>query len=292
MRIELRGVEKRFGRVRALAGVDLVLPAGSRVALVGPNGSGKSTLTRVVMGLLSCTGEVLLDGRSPWRERERIARRIAYVPQIAPSLSAPVDELLRFAASVRGIDERAIVEMAGRLNLDVQAIRSRAFRDLSGGMRQKLQLALALCAEASLLVLDEPTASLDVEGRSRLFERIGELSPGVTLLLSSHRLEELRHLADHVVVLQEGRVVESGPVEALLAGQRLATIQVAAEESARLWLEGRGFRSAGRGFWLKTVTPAEKLELLSALGGLGTGLRDVTIRESESLDAAVRRGHG
>ena len=106
MRIEVRGVSKRYGRVTALDGVSFELAPRSRVALVGPNGSGKSTLNRILMGLVACQGSVRLDGRCPFRERVALAREMAYVPQIAPQLAAPVDEVVRAIARVRGLSPR------------------------------------------------------------------------------------------------------------------------------------------------------------------------------------------
>jgi ABC-2 type transport system ATP-binding protein len=217
MRIELRGVRKRFGHAEALRGLDLTLPAGTRAALIGPNGSGKSTLIRSLLGLLACEGEVRLDGRSPFADRLQTARRLAYVPQIAPQLSATVDEVIRTVALTRDLDPARIDVLARRLDLDVSAIRTRPFRNLSGGMKQKLLIAAAFAADASLLVLDEPTASLDARARERFFELCAEIPSETTVLLCSHRLEELHQLAGHVVALEEGLVTYDGPSREFLA---------------------------------------------------------------------------
>src|SRR5581483_8103276 len=169
MRIELAGVGKVFGEVIALRGLTLDLPSGAQVALVGPNGSGKSTLLRAIMGLLRCDGTIRLDRRDPLDARHILAPRIAYVPQIAPTLAAPVREVVRAIAGVREIDPSAFREVARELDLDLDAIDGRPFRGLSGGTRHKLLLAFALASPVSLLVLDEPTASLDADARERFF---------------------------------------------------------------------------------------------------------------------------
>ena len=114
VRIEVRGVSKRYGRVTALDGVSFELAPRSRVALVGPNGSGKSTLNRILMGLVACQGSVRLDGRCPFRERVALAREMAYVPQIAPQLAAPVDEVVRAIARVRGLSRESVARVAQR----------------------------------------------------------------------------------------------------------------------------------------------------------------------------------
>ena len=237
MRIELRNVRKRFGRMEALRGLDLDLPAGTRAALVGPNGSGKSTLIRALLGLLACEGEVRLDGRSPFEDRLLTARRLAYVPQTAPQLSASVEEVIHTVAFTRGLSPEAIGGVAARLDLDLAPIRARPFRNLSGGMKQKLliaaafaarseehtselqslrHLAAAFAARPALLVLDEPTASLDARARERFHALCAELPAGTTLLLCSHRFEEIRHLADHVIALEDGRVTWDGPARDFL----------------------------------------------------------------------------
>lgn len=212
MRIAARGLAKRFGRVEALRGLSFSIAAGERVALLGPNGSGKSTLTRIVMGLLSFEGELAIDGASPFRARVEIARRMAYVPQIAPRLSVPVRQLLRAIAGVREVARDDLERAARPLELDLADLAPRPFASLSGGTRQKLLIALALAARASLLILDEPSGSLDARARERLFEAIEGLPDYVTVLLCSHRLEEAGRLVGRVLALGDGRLTWDGPV--------------------------------------------------------------------------------
>src|SRR5437867_3637405 len=115
MRIELEKIGKRYGDVAALAGIDLDLPAGARVALIGPNGSGKTTLTRAIMGLVAHEGSVRLDGAPAAAARVDPAARIAYVPQVAPQMAATAHELVRAIAAVRGVAPRTIAEVAAEL---------------------------------------------------------------------------------------------------------------------------------------------------------------------------------
>lgn len=206
MRIVLTDVHKRFGDARALQGVSLDVPSGSKIALVGPNGSGKSTLVRAVMGLVRCDG-IRLDGLDPFTRRAELASRTAYVPQTAPQLGASVGELVRAIAALRLVDPLEIFRLAHALDLTIDDLYDRPVRALSGGMKQKLMLSLALAAPVSLLVLDEPTASLDARTRERFFELYAERAAGATLLLSSHRLDEVDRLAERVIGLEAGRVV-------------------------------------------------------------------------------------
>jgi ABC-type multidrug transport system ATPase subunit len=220
MRVELSNVRKRFGKVEALRGVSLTLPAGARAALVGPNGSGKSTLIRALLGLIACEGEVRLDGLPPFADRLQVARRLAYVPQVAPMLSASVAEVCQLVAVTRGLEPERIHHAAKALELNLAAVARQPFRNLSGGMKQKLLIALALASEASLFVLDEPTASLDAGARERFFQAFAALPAGVTLLICSHRPEELERSVDRVVALEEGRILQPASPPLRLVGGR------------------------------------------------------------------------
>lgn len=217
MRVEIQGARKRFGRVEALRGIDVSIPEGGRVALVGPNGSGKSTLIRTLLGLIDYEGTVLLDGRSPYDDREEVAARLAYVPQVAPALSATVHEVVRLVTNTRDLDVAAVAQVAARFELDIAKAGSQVFRNLSGGMKQKLLLSIAFASRPRLLVLDEPTASLDVRAREQFFALCAELPAETTVFLCSHRVEELRHLAGRVVALEDGRVTFDGPATEYLA---------------------------------------------------------------------------
>ena len=224
MRIELRDVRKTYGPSVALAGVTLDVPAGTRLALVGPNGSGKSTLLRALLGLVACEGTVRLDGRSPFDARDQVARRLAYVPQVAPQLGASVREVVRAVRDLRGLAIAEVARLCGELGLELSAVEEKPFRGLSGGMKQKLLLALALAAKPELWVLDEPTASLDAAARERLFGLLRDETPGATLLLCSHRLEEVRALVTRVASLADGRLQWEGPVEEHLAARGVSLL--------------------------------------------------------------------
>lgn len=292
MRVEADHVTRRFGDVRALDDVDFTIPAGRRVALIGPNGSGKSTLNRVLMGLVACAGSVRLDGHSPFAERVAIAHRMAYVPQIAPQLAAPVRELLRAVAGVRELRPGGFEGVARRLDLDLAALGPRPFRSLSGGMRQKLLIALAFASKASLLVLDEPTGSLDARARERFFELFEATDAGATVLLCSHRLEEVRPLVDTVLYLDEGRLAWQGPASEFLEACGVASLEVWVEgEAASAWLRARGFRRTAAGPWLRSVASAEKMKLVAEIPqALGASLRNLNARDLEHLDLGAAPG--
>lgn len=282
MRVELQQVGKRFGGVHALREVDLDLPSGSRTALIGPNGSGKSTLVRILMGMLGAEGRALLDG-VPADDRARLGRRIAYVPQIAPRLWAPVRDVVRAVVGLRGAELGLVERLAARLALDLQAIGSRPFRALSGGMRQKVLAALALGSGADLLLLDEPTASMDPASRDTFFRLLDELPQRPTVLLCSHRLDEIRRHVDRVVVLEEGRLAWHGSAADYLAASADAVVEVAtSDEAAGGWLAAQGFAAGKGGWWRRSVRAGQRAGLVKTLvRELDGAVTDLMVRDAE-----------
>jgi ABC-type multidrug transport system ATPase subunit len=237
VRVELRSVSRRFGRLVALDRLSLEIPSGRRIALIGPNGSGKSTLTRILMGMIRYDGEASIDGMSPHRDRDRLAARLAYVPQTTPQLNATVEEIVSAVAAVRGCGPADVQAIASILDFDLDAVADKPIRALSGGMKQKLLLSLAFATRIGLVILDEPTASLDAPTRAAFFRLIEERTGDATLILCSHRLEEIRHLVDHVVALDEGRLAWQGPLEEWLGTWPAPPAET--RTTAPVWLEAR-----------------------------------------------------
>lgn len=286
MHVELHSLGKKFGRVQALRDVTLALPAGTRAALIGPNGSGKSTLVRAVMGMLAATGEVRFDGTAAGEDRRAIASRIAYVPQVAPRLAAPVRELVRAIADLRGLTWQHVADVARVLALDLTEVANRPLRALSGGQRQKVLAALALATEAELLLLDEPTASMDPRSRAAFFDLVDCLPATTTVLLCSHRLDEIRRLVDRVLVLADGALVYDGSAADYLDRHAEALVEVLPRTpEAEPWLRDRGFQRGATGWWRKAVAATERARLLSDLGrSLNGQVRDVLARDLERLE--------
>jgi ABC-2 type transport system ATP-binding protein len=221
--IHVERLWKSYAHRPVLQGITFSIPAGSRVALVGPNGSGKTTLLRCLLGLVRHEGTLRVDGRDPQREHVEAQRRVAYVPQRAPALPVPVGELVAFWTAQRQVSREVLLTWTNALGLDAASVWSRPFPSLSGGMQQKLLAAMALASDCVGLLLDEPTANLDPASRAVFFEALARRDPAPTVLLSSHRLEELRNLVDRVVVLDEGRITFDDALTSFLERPELAT---------------------------------------------------------------------
>jgi ABC-2 type transport system ATP-binding protein len=214
---ELHEVEKRFGAVSALRGIELAIAPGEVVALLGPNGAGKTTLVSILLGIRRPdAGTAELFGRDPRRWRSRA--RVGTTPQemsFPPTLR--VREVLDFGAA-HFEAHPPVAELLRRFGL--AEVAGRQTGGLSGGQRRRLAVALAFVGEPSLLVLDEPTSGLDVESRRDVWDTIRSYAAdGGTALLTTHSLEEAAALAGRVVVLADGVVVADGEPAVIVADE-------------------------------------------------------------------------
>ncbi|MGY1601743.1 ATP-binding cassette domain-containing protein [Geodermatophilus sp. SYSU D00815] len=213
--VEIRGLTKSFGDVRALDGLELTVGPGQVAGFLGPNGAGKSTTLRILLGLFRADGGTArLLGADPWRDAVELHRRLAYVPgdvPLWPNLTGGevVDLLLR----LRGRhDGRRKAELLERFELDP----TKRARTYSKGNRQKVALVAALAADVELLLLDEPTSGLDPLMEAVFTECVREAkAEGRSVLLSSHILAEVEKLCDTVTIIRGGRTVESGTLAQL-----------------------------------------------------------------------------
>lgn len=213
--VDVHGLYKNFGRVRALDGLNLTVHEGEVHGFLGPNGAGKSTTIRVLLGLVRATsGTARLFGRDPWRDAVDLHRDIAYVPgdvTLWPTLTGgqTIDLLARMRG---GLDVRRRDELIERFGLDP----TKKGRAYSKGNRQKVSLISALSSNARLLVLDEPTSGLDPLMENVFRQTVREARDrGVTVLLSSHILAETEALCRRVTIIRAGRTVESGAVASM-----------------------------------------------------------------------------
>lgn len=289
--ITIAQVKKTFGTVVALDTVSLTIESGERVAFVGANGSGKTTLLRALLGLLRFEGKVTVAGSDVTREPEVALRSIAYIPQIAPPLEASVHEIVRAYAALRSRPVEDIYDRSKRLGLEVGAAHRKRFRDLSGGMKQKLLAAMALAAATPILVCDEPTANLDGEARASFFEQLAERPSSSIVVLCSHRIEEVRQIVGRVVELGDGRIVRDASLGELLRELRAFRVEVALRDGAgdlAASLQARGFARSGIDRFAIQVAQDEKVELVSSiLRDHGDTLADLTVVPIDDLRIAA-----
>ena len=221
--IDIRGLTKTYrSGTQALSGIDLMVLDGDFFALLGPNGAGKTTTIGVLSSLVTpSTGEVRVFGHDLVCERARVKSLIGLVPQeFNFNAWEPVEEIIRHQAGFYGVPAREARQRTASLleQLDLaDKARSQA-RQLSGGMKRRLMIARALAHRPRLLILDEPTAGVDVELRHGMWDFLTRLNreEGVTILLTTHYLEEAEALCRHVAIINGGRIVVSAAMRELL----------------------------------------------------------------------------
>jgi ABC-2 type transport system ATP-binding protein len=291
--LEARGLEKRYGATTALAGVDLTIRAGQVYGLLGPNGAGKTTLIRAALGLVRPTGgEVRTLGLPPGHPAA--LRRLGAMvesPAFVPGLSGRVN--LEVLARAKGVRRTGVDDVLEAVGLTEAA--DRAVSGYSMGMKQRLGVAAArLTDDLRLLILDEPTNGLDPDGVLEMRELIREVAAtGVTLLISSHLLAEVEHVADRVVVLDRGRVVVDDTLAVLTGGDGGESVEVVVGDGCDVEhaMAGTSWRprhlpgAAVGSAWMFDLDGRDLRSLLRALDEAGVEVVDV-VRSKRSLEDA------
>lgn len=280
--INFNQVSKTFKRNRVLDNTDLKIELGERIALVGSNGAGKTTLIRCLLGEYVYDGEVTVNGLVPRRERTKVLQKIGFVPQLPPPLKMPVSQLVDFSASLCKCDGKRMEDIAQRLGLDLRKIGRLPFVKLSGGMKQKLLISIAMGRDTNILVMDEPAANLDPDARHIFFELLAERLENTTMLISSHRLDEVSALVNRVIELDRGKVVLDDRVAddvALTSMLACRLVLRRPEASIAKVLAGWNFRDMGEGLeWHGKVAGPDRLRFVGMIS------RYVGVLTSISLD--------
>ncbi len=286
--ISLKALTKVFKKLKVLDALELDVEAGERIALVGSNGAGKTTMIRCMLGEYTFAGAVEIDGKSPRAHRSEVLKKVGFVPQLPPPLKMPVKELLRFSAAVSGTKVAAIEAIATRLGLDVKLFAQQPFFKLSGGQKQKLLIAIALGRDAELLIMDEPAANLDPEARHVFFSLLAERASKATMIISSHRLDEVAALVNRVIELDRGKVVLDDKVaDAPLTGVLRTEVTLRRPDAAvakalREW----GFSEGNDGVsWSGTVAGADRLRFMGMLSRYVGLLTRVSLEEGPAEPA-------
>ena len=215
--LEVSKVWKSYGRTVALRDVSFSVPRGDKVLLLGPNGAGKSTMVKMIMGLQKFRGAIRVDGFDVAKEGSKALARVGYLPQ-SPVFydKLTVAEEAKLLATVKGVSAEAANAKLAMVGLGEKS-RRKSMRSLSGGMRQRFALAMALLTDPPFLVFDEPLASIDLRGQLGFLEFVKRLdSRGTTVLIATH-LTGFGDIADKVVVLNRGRVMAEGTPRDLMA---------------------------------------------------------------------------
>ena len=283
--VEVLGLGKRFGELTALDGVSLALERGECLGLLGPNGAGKTTLIRCIVGrVVPDAGGVTILGEPAGSPAARMA--LGWIPQdlaLYPRLSCR-ENLEAFGRyhGLRGAGLRTAVDRC----LEWAALAERA-RDrvggLSGGMKRRLNMAAGIIHSPRVILMDEPTVGVDPQSRNRIFEMIEALSAqGISVLYTTHYMEEAERLCDRIAIVDHGRVIALGTRDQLVHGAfgARSEVRVHLEDGdgpAAEWARGRGGRPEGGAVRFEVERAADIGELLEAAARAGHEVVDVSL---------------
>lgn len=224
--ITIKNLTKKYKHVTALNNVNLDVKDGELYGLLGVNGAGKSTLIKILCGLTKKTsGEVIVNGYDLDKDAVKIKEIIDVSPQeISVAQNLTVQENLKFFASVYGKKDNPLIEeIISTFKLDT--VLNQRTKTLSGGYKRRLSVAVALISEPQILFLDEPTLGLDVLARRELWSIINKLKGKMTIILTSHYLDEIEQLCDRVGVMSNGNVLAVGTTQELMELTSTATFE-------------------------------------------------------------------
>ena len=299
--LKISNLSKRFGQRQALNELSLTLQPGEVYGLLGPNGAGKTTALNLLCGLLKPdSGEILVQGKPVSRATKLLVGVMPQQNLLYQSLTC--QENLAFLARIYGLDKKKmhsrVRHCLSAVNLSERA--DSVVGDLSGGMQRRLSLAAAIIHRPKLVVLDEPSTGLDIEARYEVWELISLLKrQGVTVLLTTHLLDEVERLCDRIGIIKQGRLLADGTLEKLrdrIPAKEIVMIQTMDEEGAIARAKSHGFTPRRYGkdlaFWVPELL--ELPELLNKFSGLSVdsisrhpiGLEHIYLEVTQSSGSA------
>lgn len=206
--IKINNLTKKFGSHISLDNVSSQFNKNDSIALMGANGAGKTTLIRSILGYYHPNeGEVLINGLNPIKDRVKVLQDISFVPQLPPPIKLSINELMSYIVTSSGVERDLILHYANEMKLDISANINKSFFKLSGGMKQKLLIAISLAKKSDIIIYDEPTANLDPKARNDFYRLLKQNEDEKVLLFVTHRLEEVKDLVNRQIYMDLGKVV-------------------------------------------------------------------------------------
>ncbi len=211
--IKVINLSKKFGSHLSLDSVNIEFNLNDSVALMGANGAGKTTLIRSILGYYHpSSGGVRVNGLDPIKERTEVLKHVSFVPQLPPPIKLSVSELISYVCKSSGVDEQRIYHYSNAMKFDIRTNLHKSFFKLSGGMKQKLLIAISLAKESEIVIYDEPTANLDPKAREDFYTLIQESKKEKLALFVTHRIEEVQAIVNRQVYMDMGKIVSDEKV--------------------------------------------------------------------------------
>jgi len=207
--IKVNNLTKKFGDNISLDSINCEFNKNESIALMGANGAGKTTLVRSIMGYYHPdAGEVLINGLDPIKERVKVLSNISFVPQLPPPIKLSIDELISYVETSSNVDKELILHYANEMKLDAKSNMNKSFFKLSGGMKQKLLIAISLAKKSDIIIYDEPTANLDPDARDDFYRLLKQNEDEKVLLFVTHRIEEVKDLVNRQIYMDLGKITK------------------------------------------------------------------------------------
>ncbi|KAB7886450.1 ABC transporter ATP-binding protein [Poseidonibacter ostreae] len=206
--IQVSNLTKKFGSHVSLDNVSVQFEKNNYIALMGPNGAGKTTLIRSILGYYHPnSGNVLINGKDPIKQRVEVLDSISFVPQLPPPIKLNLDELIQYIEASSNVDSELIMHYANEMKLDLKANLNKSFFKLSGGMKQKMLIAISLAKKSDIIIYDEPTANLDPVARDDFYRLLKQNEDDKILLFVTHRLDEVKEIVNRQIYMDLGKIV-------------------------------------------------------------------------------------
>ena len=211
--IKINNLTKKFGNHISLDDVTCEFNKNEAIALMGANGAGKTTLIRSMLGYYHPnSGSVSINGLDPIKQRVEVLKEISFVPQLPPPIKLSINELMDYVSIGADVDKEKITHYANEMKLDINANLNKSFFKLSGGMKQKLLIAISLAKKSDIIIYDEPTANLDPKARDDFYRLLKQNEDEKILLFVTHRLEEVKELVNRQIYMDLGKIVSDDKV--------------------------------------------------------------------------------
>ncbi len=211
--IKISNLTKKFGSHVSLDNVNIEFEKNNYIALMGPNGAGKTTLIRSILGYYHPDeGQVLINGLDPIKQRIDVLNDISFVPQLPPPIKLNLNELMQYIQASSNVDKELIMHYANEMKLDIKSNLNKSFFKLSGGMKQKMLIAISLAKKSNIIIYDEPTANLDPVARDDFYRLLKQNEDDKILLFVTHRLDEVKEIVNRQIYMDLGKIISDEKV--------------------------------------------------------------------------------
>ncbi len=212
--IQVKNLTKKFSSHISLDNVNIEFNKNEYIALMGPNGAGKTTLIRSILGYYHPnSGGVLINGLDPIKQRVDVLEHISFVPQLPPPIKLSLNELMQYIEASSNVDKELIMHYANEMKLDIKENLNKSFFKLSGGMKQKMLIAISLAKKSNIIIYDEPTANLDPKARDDFYRLLKQNEDDKILLFVTHRLDEVKDIVNRQVYMDLGKIISDEKVK-------------------------------------------------------------------------------